>query len=221
MTPFSSCPRLRPCRWHLSWVGFPGSRAWHLIYQGRAARETETGAGQQAWAGSRTAVGAVRPPPRHTPPPHTHTTTHTQDRGKRGTVAGSAAEAPAVTCQRRWAVLDPPPRSPCAAEAHLAVAHAPAHSLHAHLPALCARSRGEQHQVCPGRPGHRDLEGGAETHSRPLKGVRWKHTRDPRRRPAQPARRAPELGGRGPGASPRPPLQRQRALGSVPASRCL
>lgn len=75
-----------------------------------------------------------------------------------------------MTCQRRWAVLDPPPRSPCAAEAHLAVAHAPAHSLHAHLPALCARSRGEQHQVCPGRPGHRDLEGGAETHSRPLKG---------------------------------------------------
>lgn len=75
-----------------------------------------------------------------------------------------------MTCQRRWAVLDPPPRSPCAAEAHLAVAHAPAHSLHAHLPALCARSRGEQHKVCPGRPGHRDLEGGAETHSRPLKG---------------------------------------------------
>lgn len=72
MTPFSSCPRLRPCRWHLSWVGFPGSRAWHLIYQGRAARETETGVGQQAWAGSRTAVGAVRPP-RHTPP-HTHHT---------------------------------------------------------------------------------------------------------------------------------------------------
>lgn len=83
MTPFSSCPRLRPCRWHLSWVGFPGSRAWHLIYQGRAARETETGVGQQAWAGSRTAVGAVRPP-RHTHPPPTHT----QDRGTRGTVAG-------------------------------------------------------------------------------------------------------------------------------------
>lgn len=96
MTPFSSCPRLRPCRWHLSWVGFPGSRAWHLIYQGRAARETETGVGQQAWAGSRTAVGAVRPPPPHTPPPHTHTPPHThsrgahgaQSRGTRGTVAG-------------------------------------------------------------------------------------------------------------------------------------
>lgn len=83
MTPFSSCPRLRPCRWHLSWVGFPGSRAWPLIYQGRAVRETETGVGQQAWAGSRTAVGAVRPPPRHTHPP-THTPPHTHRTGANG-----------------------------------------------------------------------------------------------------------------------------------------
>lgn len=46
VTPFYSCPSLRSCRWHLSWVRLPRSRAWHLVYEGHAVRETKTGLGQ-------------------------------------------------------------------------------------------------------------------------------------------------------------------------------